>query len=218
MSLNTIIFSVVYASSYSMILPFAAGLWKYRQQTKPMRFFFLFMTTNLCFEIGLHILSYMYQFNLWLLNILYLVQPLFVLQFYRMVNTGKTFRKVSLYTMLAFILVWSGFMLHYGIKYTEGNSMAISNLLVLFASGYMLIYKIQQGELNLFRNQVFIIALSYFLFSSVAVILFSILQKIALVNRAYEYSQLFIFSMVNVTSNLLFAYSFLCSSTKQKSY
>ncbi len=206
-------------STYSMLLPFIVGFLMFKKSHITMRYFFGIISLFLLIEIVMNILAYLHQYNLWLSNIVYLLQLLLLFCFFYINTLNRIYKKMLVFFGILFTVIWSTLIFHFGLNNLEPYSLTIGSVFTLLACGYNMIELVTNDEPNLFRSSYFIISLMYFLYSAVvgvtSIFLTNTIEFI-LNNPLLWNIRMMIHNAVNLFLNVGLAYSFLCKVSKPK--
>lgn len=202
-----------------MLLPFIVGVFRFKDLHISMRYFLLIITVFLVTEIGMNILSYLHQYNLWLVNISYLIQIQSLAYFFYSTSNNKRYKKGLVIVTVLYSILWVLLIFHYGLNNLEPYSLTIGSIITLLACGFNMVEFVNNDEPNLFKSSYFIISLNFFLYSAVvgvtSIFLTNSLEFI-LNNPLLWNIRVLIHCVVNTFLNIGLAYSFICKVSKPK--
>lgn len=206
-------------STYSMVLPFIVGVFMFKKLHPSMRYFFGIIVLFLLSELGMIVLAFLHQYNLWLSNIVYLLQLIMLFYFFYLTSRNRIYKKLLFVFGILFAGIWSTLIFHFGLNNLEPFSLTIGSVLTLLACGYNMVELVTNDEPNLFRSSYFIISLLYFMYSAVVGVTSIFLTNSIefIINNPLLWNiRMMIHNAVNLVLNIGLAYSFICKVSNPK--
>jgi hypothetical protein len=200
-----------YLSSFSILFPLAAALYGFRRLNFEMKLLGYFFILSAFVDVTLLITASFHANNLWLLNIFMLIEAavyLFICA--RWLHSEKLFRSVMVLFVLYFLFwIYTTFV---SGSFTEFNDKekTLKGILLVLISGYLLIRISQEETIYLTRDYRFWVLSGILLYFLIGVIVFTTANYVLENHVKAMYYSWSIHSVINIISNLLFAYGFLC--------
>lgn len=209
----------LFLSRYSMLLPFVTGIVLFKRLNSSMRWYLLIMAVLVMYEIVLAYMGSKGMEKFWVFNIAFISQPLMVNYFcYRAMENARLKKWIEWMTFI-FALVWTVAMIWNGIRFTNPYIVALSTLSTALSCAFLMYDVVAYQDVNVFIMPEFIAALSFLFYCAMAGIIFALLDhqpKVAQHYPSFQFYRNYIHYFVNVFTNLISTYAFLCLLLKRK--
>jgi hypothetical protein len=200
-----------YISAFSVLFPLAAALYKFRQLNTGLKILGVFFIFSAAVEAMMIILSGYGVKNVWLANVFALLEA--AVYFYlcgRWFNLVEMFKAV-MWLFIMYFIYWllTTFFAGSFLEFNDKEKV-LKGIFLIGISGYLLIRISAEDSIMLVKDYRFWILSAILIYFSISEVVFATANFILDNNHpAMEYVWA-IHSMINIISNLLFAYGFVC--------
>lgn len=207
-----------YISSVSILVPVVTAIYKYNRLNKILKILFWLLVFGAMCELIDFVLLQNKLNNIWLFN-LYSITEGFALCYL----IGKWFNSKPMFRIAMTLFVCFSFFWFYSIFISNGmyefNSAekTVKGIILIFLSGYLLILLSMDENLVIGTDYRFWISTAILFYFSMTLVVFSTANLFLDNHRAMHYSWT-IHSIINIITNLIFAYGFICYYRKTNSF
>jgi hypothetical protein len=206
-------------SSFSVLIPLLTSVYKYKRLNGELKVLaWLFMIAAII-EFALNISAIYGIHNIWISNT-FMIAEGFVLFFVigRWFDSEKAFKiTMVLFTLYAIYWGYSTFII--GSIFTFNTTeRTVKGIMLIFLSGFLLTRLATHEEIIVSRDYRFWIAFAILFYFSLTLIIFGTANLLFEDHLSVIYYTWIIHSIINIISNLLFAYGFVCYYRKMNSY
>lgn len=208
--------TVAYISAISSILPFIAGLIKFRSAGKTSRLIIFYFMICVIVECVSFYLTHNKTNNNLLADIFYMVEGLILITFFYLIFNEKDF----FYPAIILSVSYLGYGLYttifdpgpyaYNSNFRTGESLVIQAL-----SAYSLIRYSKMENGNLLQNTEFWLSAGLFIYYSVNIAIFFTATFLVDESTYVMRKTWIIHSIVNILANLIFTFGLTCIPSKQ---
>ncbi len=210
---------LAYISSLSSLIPVLSAAYQYNHLSKPLKLLAQLLVFGALVEGVNFILSHYKQNNLWLFNLYSITEGFVFCYLMGRWSDSKRMFIVSISLFFLYLLYWLYSTFIGGSLFGfNSHEKTIKGLMLIFLSGSLLIRISMDESIIMLSDYRFWITSAILIYFSVTLIVFSTATfGFEDHHRAMNYSWV-IHSVINIISNLLFAYGFVWHYRKMNSF
>lgn len=216
MSLNSIILILSYASLFVLAL---TGLFFFKKTGKIIKvLIFYFLLSCLVESICLVLANYHLN-NIRIYNIYNPIEYLLVSYIFLAWLKSKWLFQAILILSFIYIIIWAyTTFIYIGFENYNFYIRMFQSVIMVFLSGFLLVQVSSEIKIPLLHNEKFWVALAFFFFYAVNVIIFTF-SGIILTSFGGTFNYALLIKLITeLFSNLIFIKAILCNSQKRKSF
>ncbi len=216
MSLNSFILILSYAS---LFITTVTGLLLLKKSDKTIRVLIFYLLLSCLVESVCLMLAKYHLNNIRIYNIYNPIEYLLVSFIFIDWLKSKWLTKSILILAFIYLLLWAyTTFVFIGFEKYNFYIRMFQSVIMVFLSGSLLVQLSSDITISLFQNEKFWVALAFFFFYAVNVIIFTF-SGIILTSLGGSLSQIVVIKLITeIFSNLIFIKAILCNSQKRKSY
>ncbi|MDH7515475.1 MAG: hypothetical protein QHI48_06360 [Bacteroidota bacterium] len=202
-------------AAFSILVPLISGLWVFVALGFDMRCLLALVITAFTVELLLAVFSHLDWNSTWLLNIYTLLEFGLLMVIFMVWETRPAWRKIMLFSVLIFIAIWVlgkvFFREEAGLRVFDSVTATMESVMLIMVGMFALIRLTTEDILGVFQSPRFWFVFAILVYFTGNLIIFALGQYVLRQEFGEHVLVWGIHSVLGITSNLLYAWAFICT-------